>query len=304
MRSRCFRPIPPSAISAPSASSSFPPSARTSPAPPSLTPESPHPTRMRDTPASSASATSSPTPRVVVRQGSRCSRGTSFNPAAIAISTTATGTSPPSSARPASIRSPTGPVTRTSFTEPPVIRAMVCAVPSPPSASGNSTTSALGQARKTPWAIADATFSASRFSLNPDGAITMRMRGSDRRHHERSPTASTERRSSAAQMTFRRRDSAGRRIAWVPRSTSSSCFPAFCPRPTWRDQATFHISLKIRRIMMIVRHAKWGRRAARQLPNEHLVCIAVCDPGGRCGRVLRAARRSVDRVLFVIDPCA
>ena len=177
-RSRCTasrRCRPPAATGAPSRSRMRAPRASSAPAPPSLVPESPQPTTIRSAPESNAAAISSPTPWVVVAPGSRRSRGTSRSPAADAISTTAVPEPrPPSRAHCASTASPTGPVTRAAMSSPPVAAASAAAVPSPPSGTGYSSTCTPGMTRRTPAAIACATASALRLSLNPLGATRMR----------------------------------------------------------------------------------------------------------------------------------
>ncbi len=166
---------PPACTSSPAESRMRAPSACSAPAPPSLVPESPHPTMIRSAPPSRAATMSSPTPRVVVSPGSRRSRGTSRSPAADAISTTAVPFAlPPSRAQCAATGAPTGPVTVTGTSSPPVAAASAAAVPSPPSGTGNSSTWTPGMTRRTPAAIACATTSALRLSLNPLGATRMR----------------------------------------------------------------------------------------------------------------------------------
>ena len=80
-------PAPPrrstSVASLPSAAVAVAPSAASSPAPASLVAEPPSPTTMRRAPASTAAASSSPTPYVVVARGSRCACGTQVQAAGL-----------------------------------------------------------------------------------------------------------------------------------------------------------------------------------------------------------------------------
>ena len=165
------RQRPPCPTSLPWASAMRTPRACNAPRPPSLVPESPQPIKMVWMSCSSAAWINSPTPRVVVRVGSRMSRGTRRRPAAAAISTTATPCAlPPSKAKCDSTGSPTGPVTVRCTRRPPVDSASICAVPSPPSGTGTVLTRAPGMVRRTPAEMARATVPASSDSLNPAGA--------------------------------------------------------------------------------------------------------------------------------------
>ena len=143
--------------------------------------------RMRLHPFSSASRMSSPTPREVVCIGFRFSGGTSGRPHADATSRMAVGPDASSTmAYSASTGSLSGPVTVARTVRASSAAASTLTVPSPPSASGISTTSrgssplpapckpaAIDTASRTPTAIALATSSAPRHSLNESGATTI-----------------------------------------------------------------------------------------------------------------------------------
>ncbi len=128
----------------------------------------------RCAPDATAARSSSPVPRVEVRDGSRRSRGTSARPDAAAISMTAVWPSPSIPNR-AETGSPSGPATTTSENEPPVAATSASTVPSPPSAIGAWSIAAPGTAVATPRAIAFAASGAERLPLNLSGATTTLM---------------------------------------------------------------------------------------------------------------------------------
>jgi opine dehydrogenase len=97
--------------------------------------------------------------------------GTRARPAAAAISMTAVVfASPPSMPNMASTGIPTGPVTRTRCSLPPVRSTRASVKPSPPSTIGTSRMRAVGMARLAPAAMARVTAGADRASLSPEGA--------------------------------------------------------------------------------------------------------------------------------------
>src|SRR5204863_6611149 len=100
---------PPSGRGSPAGFSNVQPNPRAAPVPPSTVAVPPRPTTIVLAPRSAAVQISSPTPRVVVRVGSRSSGSTSASPQAAALSTSAVSASiRPSSADGAA---PLGPVT-------------------------------------------------------------------------------------------------------------------------------------------------------------------------------------------------
>ena len=125
------------------------------PAPPSLVAEPPIPAITERTPAARAATSSWPKPKVEARRGSRRSSGSNGRPDAAASSTIAMA---PPSIRPyaASTTSPSGPSTGTGTRRPECAATSASTVPSPPSATGTSTTSASGQTERMPRAIAAA----------------------------------------------------------------------------------------------------------------------------------------------------
>src|SRR4051794_18043972 len=147
------------------------PSASIAASPPSVVALPPTATSTRLNPCRRATAISSPVPRVLARSGS-FRPDTNASPLARAISTTATpvGSTPHS----ASTGSPSGPVTRATRREPPRADSRVSRVPSPPSASGISTTSS-NPARVSPAAMAAAASSARSVPRNLSGHATARV---------------------------------------------------------------------------------------------------------------------------------
>ena len=104
--------------------------------------------------------------------GSRLSVGTRASPELRAISTTAVVPSPIAPQR-AGTLSARGPVTSDVRRYPPDVSMSVSRVPSPPSATGTSATSASGMTRLTPSPMALATSSAYMLPLNESGAMTI-----------------------------------------------------------------------------------------------------------------------------------
>ena len=95
----------------------------------------------------------SPRPYVVAFRGSRSSSRTRARPDVRAISATAV-TPSPIAPHWAETVSPNGPVTSDVMMRPPDVSTSVSNVPSPPSATGTSTTSASGSTRRTPSSMA------------------------------------------------------------------------------------------------------------------------------------------------------
>src|SRR5205823_5910276 len=146
------------------------PSPRGAPVPPSTVAEPPKPTTTVLAPRSTASQTSSPTPRVVARSGSSCSGLRSAMPHAVALSKMAvSGSTHPSSPE---TGSPRGPVTlRRSRNAAGASTASRS--PSPPSEMGHCSTAASGSARRAPTARASATWRGPKVPLKAAGATSI-----------------------------------------------------------------------------------------------------------------------------------
>ena len=165
---RYARPAAPRGIGAPLSSSRSKPSACSMPAPPSFVALPPRPTTNRRQPRATASRITSPTPNVVVFIGSRASGGTCGRPAAPAISTTAR---PPAMPYRQVTGAPSGPVTETEIISPLRPAVSASAVPSPPSASEQTSATAPGTARSRPAHTASPASSDDRLPLNESTAI-------------------------------------------------------------------------------------------------------------------------------------
>src|SRR5205809_940615 len=158
---------PPSGSGSPRAFSNVQPKPRAAPVPPSTVAVPPRPTTIVLAPRSAAVQINSPTPRVVVRIGSRSSGSTSARPQAVALSRMAVSPSiQPSSA---GTDSPIGPVTASRSRDAPAGRT-TSSKPLPPSATGHSSTVAPGTARRTPVANASATCRGPSVPLKAAGA--------------------------------------------------------------------------------------------------------------------------------------
>ena len=171
MRRSASSPRAPRAIGFPAPSSIPKPSACSMPAPPSFVALPPMPTMKRRQPCPTASRIISPTPKVVACIGSRRPGGISVSPAAADISITA---ALPSAEMPyrASTGSPSGPVTVTVRSRPPMPSVSASTVPSPPSASGRTHTAASGQARRTPSRTASPACRELRLPFRESMAMT------------------------------------------------------------------------------------------------------------------------------------
>src|SRR5450756_232314 len=121
---------------------------------------------------------SSPTPRLVVRRGSRSRSGTRCSPHASADSRYAVGGPPgrpTSSTRPGAM-APRGPLTDRSWTVPPRAACIASRNPGPPSTSGHSSIESPGAQRAHPAAIARAASGALSVPPKLSGATSTRMK--------------------------------------------------------------------------------------------------------------------------------
>ena len=165
---------PPSPTGAPNASSTPAPSAPSIPAPPSVLAVPPTVRTSRVAPCISASASSSPTPQVCAPSAVSGLGSTNSIPHARADSMYAV---PSSTAYRALTASSSGPRTVSRTIRAPAA-SRTSSVPSPPSATGQVTISASGNASRTPSAIASAASTAVRLPLNLSGAMTTRVTAS------------------------------------------------------------------------------------------------------------------------------
>src|SRR2546425_10375967 len=162
-----IREPPPSGSCSPAAFSNVQPKPRAAPVPPSTVAVPPRPTTIVRAPRSAAVQINSPTPRVVVRIGSRSSGSTSASPQADALSMIAV--SPSIQPISAETESPIGPVTDSRSRSAPAGKT-TSSRPLPPSATGHSSTDAPGTARRTPAASASATWRGPSVPLKAAGA--------------------------------------------------------------------------------------------------------------------------------------
>src|SRR5579872_7185397 len=172
MRASRASAAPPRGRSNPEASRSLTPSACAIPAPASLVAEPPMPAINDVAPPRRAASSSCPKPNVDASRMSR--RGAGINEKPLAEASSRTAACPPwILPYEACTGSPNGPSTSTRPYEPRFAATRASAVPSPPSATGISTTSASGIACRTPAAIAAAACVAERLPLNEFGATTI-----------------------------------------------------------------------------------------------------------------------------------
>ena len=168
----CPRDSPVPGCALPAVSRKRKPRAESIPVPPSLVALPPSPNMMRLHPCFSASATSSPVPKVVVSSGLRSSSRSRVSPEAAATSMMAV---PPSADIPYPARSGriSGSWASHSTVEPPSASSSAFIVPSPPSATSRHTVPHTGNTSLTPSETASATSADDSEPLNESDAMTI-----------------------------------------------------------------------------------------------------------------------------------